>query len=441
MYRRVEHYRCTGRKGHLYAVGGRCHDGLPEQAWVVSYLSSGDALDRPESNGCTDNPGSEPTLKKGGKNDESIIHRANGHPGIRAGAQRRPSHHERAGTLDHSRYRLRSYSSIGTDRRHPGATMTVLADFPMLNQLADVNEANKLFDCVPTCIAACLEWLLKKPFDGGAIKDTVYGASYQGGTSADRYVKYCAWQGVKLSPLNGTPAQLVADIRFWIGQQMPLIGTEPDPYVNASLGWSHVIAFYGADTPPGTLTCLDPYGGHPVTLSDAEWEKRLQFNQVWKLEKEVSMGIPQGWRDQDSVLYSPSNTQGGPEVPITGPFRDYILANNWPNSNVALEAGHHVDQLELSNASLGGGFQQTFRYAMIGKPDSGALAGKVVFEWLGQELLEMRRLYAKAQAEIAQLQAQPAGLDAGKVKDRLSAIGLASTNGNATIQSLVTQPI
>jgi len=47
------------------------------------------------------------------------------------------------------------------------------------------------------------------------------------------------------------------------------------------------------------------------------------------------MGIPQGWRDDGTVLYSPSSVSGGAEQHITGPFRDYILANNWPNSNVA----------------------------------------------------------------------------------------------------------
>ncbi len=152
-------------------------------------------------------------------------------------------------------------------------------------------------------------------------------------------------------------------------------------------------------------------------------------------------GVPAGWRDDGVNLISPSSIQGGPDVHISGRIRDYILANNWPNANVALAPVVHVDQLELSNTSLGSGWQQTFRYAMLGIPDSGSLAGKVVWEWTGQELLHLRVLYAQAQAEIALLRAQPAMLDAGKVKDRLSAISLASANGNATIQQLVTQAI
>lgn len=142
-------------------------------------------------------------------------------------------------------------------------------------------------------------------------------------------------------------------------------------------------------------------------------------------------GVPQGWTDNGSVLVSPSSVQGGPDVHITGPFRDYILANNWPSSNVALSPGVHVEQLELSNPSLGSGWQQIFRYAMLGKPDSGPLAGKVVWEWTGQELEHLRALYSQAQAELAQLKAQPAGLDPAKVQERLTAIAQLATQAIA----------
>lgn len=164
--------------------------------------------------------------------------------------------------------------------------MPILANFPLKNQLADTNEVNRLFDCVPACIAACLQWVTGKPFDGGDIKDAVYGKNYTGGTAASAYVIYCHDHGVKLYALDGQPAQLVQDIRSHLANKIPLIGTEPDPYANPSLGWSHVVAFNGYDEPAGTLTALDPFGGHEVTLSDAEWEKRLTFNQVWAFQLE-----------------------------------------------------------------------------------------------------------------------------------------------------------
>ncbi len=158
------------------------------------------------------------------------------------------------------------------------------------------------------------------------------------------------------------------------------------------------------------------------------------------------MGVPTGWRDDGTILYSPSSTAGGSEGHITGPFRDYILANNWPNSNVAVSPGVHVDQLELSNTNLGPGMQQTFRYAMLGKPDGGSMAGKVIFEWLGTELAYTRSLYADALVQVATLKGELAaaqatpGLDPATVKNRLTAIGLAASNGNASILSLVNQP-
>jgi hypothetical protein len=309
--------------------------------------------------------------------------------------------------------------------------MTTLANFPMLNQLADTHEVNAAFDCVPTSIAACLEWLLKKPFDGGAIKDAVYGAGYKGATSAANYSKYCHEQGVTLAALNGTPAQLVADIRFWLGQEQPLLATEPDPYANASLGWTHVVAFYGADEPAGTLTCLDPYGGHPVTLSDTEWIARLQFKQVWKLERIEVMGTPAGWRDDGTVLYSPSHVQGGPEVPITGPFRDYVLGNAWRPADRAIEVGHHVDNLEESNTSLGSGWRQQFLYSLLEKPDAGAHAGQVLYGWIGVEVNVLRETIASLKAQLA------VSHDPASVANRLTALAQLGHQ----IETVATQPL
>ena len=282
--------------------------------------------------------------------------------------------------------------------------MVTLAGFPMLNQLADTSEVNRQLDCVPTCVAACLEYLLKRPFDGGAIKDAVYGASYQGGTSASEYVAYAKVQGVTMTPLDGDPAQLVKDIRFWLGQEQPLIATEPDPYVNASLGWTHVIAFYGYDT--GVLTCLDPYGGHPVTLSDAEWTARLLNKQVWKFQKEEVMGIPAGWHDDGTTLYCPSHVQGGADVHVTGAFRDYVLANAWRPSDRFIEPAHHEAVMQYNDPALGSGLVQTSLWSMLLLPDSGAQAGKVIYAWLGVEEAYLRQHYAAQLAEINTLQTQ-----------------------------------
>lgn len=169
--------------------------------------------------------------------------------------------------------------------------MGALTNFPIKNQLADTHEVNKDFDCVPTALAACLEYILGTPFDGAAIKDAVYGAGYQGGTAASQYVDYCKAHGAALAAIEGTPEHLIAAIRQRLAEAHPVLVTEPDPYANPSLGWSHVVAMCGCDETPGTLTALDPYGGHLVTLPDTEWQRRLEFHEVWTVEKENDMPI------------------------------------------------------------------------------------------------------------------------------------------------------
>ena len=145
-------------------------------------------------------------------------------------------------------------------------------------------------------------------------------------------------------------------------------------------------------------------------------------------------GVPSGWRDDGHTLYSPSHIQGGPEVPITGPFRDYVLGNAWRPSDRFIEVGHHVTTMQYSNAALGSGFIQHSIWSELLMPDSGAQAGKVLYGWLGVENAAVRGMYEGALAHIAQLEQQIAalqaeiaghvtGVDPAKVADRLTALG------------------
>ena len=156
-------------------------------------------------------------------------------------------------------------------------------------------------------------------------------------------------------------------------------------------------------------------------------------------------GIPSGWRDDGHTLFSPSHIQGGPEVPVTGPFRDYVLANAWRPSDRAIETGHHVDVLEASNPSLGSGFTQQFIYSLLEKPDNGSLAGKVIYAWSGIELAYLKGVYAGAMAHIAQLEQQlQAAHPVDAVTNRLQAIELQAQKTIADAQevvSLATQAI
>jgi hypothetical protein len=333
--------------------------------------------------------------------------------------------------------------------------MAALNGFPLVSQRTTVTgdgrpSENALYDCVAACVDAMCRYWLHTPensiFNPDHFKDVAYGENWKNdGTDAARYVDYCKTLGINLYSVKATSAmEAITLAHEYIEKGIPATFTELDPYVDTNLaqyaGWTHACCWFADDN--NGLTALDPFIGKALYKTNGAWASVLRSNQLWIAEKEASMsGIPQGWRDDGTTLVSPSSVQGGPDVHITGLIRDYVLAHNWDYRNVAMSPAEHKDQLELSNSSLGPGWQQTFRWSMLGVPDSGPLAGKVIWEWLGQELEYLRGLYAQAQAEIAQLKAQPAMLDAGKVKDRLSTIGLASSNGNATIQQLVTQAI
>src|SRR5436305_13183941 len=140
--------------------------------------------------------------------------------------------------------------------------MTELPNFPIVSQLDGSNNAE--MDCVPASIAAGLEYLTKKTFTGGQIKDAVYGRSYTGGTEIRAYVEYCEKVGIKLEEVHGTGAQLTNVIKECIVDGWPVLGTEPDPYANPSLGWTHVIIFYGFNEVDNTLTAMDPFIAKPI---------------------------------------------------------------------------------------------------------------------------------------------------------------------------------
>ncbi len=169
--------------------------------------------------------------------------------------------------------------------------LSSLKHFPILCQLSDVHEDNKEFDCVPTCVAACLQYLTGKAYDAAVIKDTVYGTAYVGGTAAAAYVAYCRAQGVLLEAIDGTPSELTAQAHRQLAAGCPVIFTEVDPYAPASRGWTHCCCWH-ADSGE-ELTALDPYIGKDITRTDGEWQAVLRENQIWRayLEDTNDMAI------------------------------------------------------------------------------------------------------------------------------------------------------
>jgi lysozyme len=107
--------------------------------------------------------------------------------------------------------------------------------------------------------------------------------------------------------------------------------------------------------------------------------------------------IPTGWTDDGVTLKGPDGT------PVSLGFRQHILADpNWDPANVPLEAEHHDLIIEQSNASLGAGQSQMFRWKRLEYTQKMG-----VFEgWLGQELLWYQKQYQALLQKIADLQQQ-----------------------------------
>lgn len=283
--------------------------------------------------------------------------------------------------------------------------MSELAGFPMISQRDSDPNAN--FDCVPTSIAACLQWLTGQKFSGGEIKDAVYGRNYTGGTAARAYVDYCASHGVTLAPINGTGAALVTALHGALAEQHPCLITEPDPY---AAGWTHVCAAY-KDT-SSSITVMDPWIDAPVTKSDAAWASQLEFNQIWVLKR--SDMIPQNWKDDGHTLTA---TNG---VTVILGFRDHILqASSWDAGNVPQEAEYHADQVLLHNAAVGAGQRQCFRDSLLWYT---ATKGVVQEPFLGLELDACYKHIATLQAQLAQAQPAPAPVDTTALVAAINAI-------------------
>jgi len=169
--------------------------------------------------------------------------------------------------------------------------MATLQNFPHYDQrittLRDGSiDPNRWFNCVPTSIAMALAYFTGRPFEGGILKEDVYGRAYQGGTAAVSYVQYVSHYGVRLSPVQGDNQQLVQATHAAIQAGHPVILSEIDPYCSDAEradGWSHVVIAFSEDV--GTITVADPFIGQSVTKSDGQWVNDLMFSEVWMFER------------------------------------------------------------------------------------------------------------------------------------------------------------
>lgn len=227
-------------------------------------------------------------------------------------------------------------------------------------------------------------------------------------------------------------------------------------------GWQTYAWSYGAWEPRAHIQQYQngvALSGHSV---DYDRSVKSDFGQWLVGGIQPMSGVPNGWHDDGHALTAPNGVQ------VVLGFRLFVLANDWDEANVPLVPQYYTKQLEQFNPDLGDGDQIVFLFGdMLGYPHNpqGAMAGlkdKVIHEWAGKELNLTRDLLARyyplakqvpdLEAQIATLTqqltearaAQVAGLDASKVGDRLTALGLTIKQGQdalTTAQNLVVQPI
>jgi len=159
--------------------------------------------------------------------------------------------------------------------------------FPVINQrittLSDgTRDPNADFDCVQEVCAGILEYYTGKPFQGGVLKELLYGRAWRGGTDAHADVPLLAHYGVKLYPIDGDPNALVILAHGHIKAGHPVIVTEPDPYMPAGSGYTHVIVI--DEEHPGGVFAMDPFIAREIGFTDAGLAAHIVGREVWIAE-------------------------------------------------------------------------------------------------------------------------------------------------------------
>lgn len=337
--------------------------------------------------------------------------------------------------------------------------MAELVNYPFVNQLNSPTldgraDENKWFNCVICSILSAM--LYRKPelrghIEPDSIKDAVLGEGYQNeGTDAHWFVNYVAKYGLKLYPIEcqGSVAQ---EAHKLIESGYPAIFTEIDPYVNTSLpqyaGWTHVCSFFKEI--PGGLAAMDPFGGKLVEKSDAAWSSVIVGKELWTVELEqIVINIQQVagyFTENDAHHWTCKATGKVLQYAILDAYKSYGNADLCGLSFLGLPRSNEI-QIE----HLGPKYQhlagkgivvQVFErgdlvydtgHLLDSAPGiSGAVYPAHIYDGVGADLLAAQ---GGAPTQIT-------GIDPVKVKDRLTAIGLASHNGDAAIQQLVNQAI
>lgn len=264
-----------------------------------------------------------------------------------------------------------------------------LPNFPLLNQLNEpadgTPDQNARNNCVAASIADVLNWYIGYgKWWGDELTDDVYGGSYIGPENAAKYETFCAVRGVKLASFSASQSNLIAQLHSLIADGIPALVTMPSqwgtPYpdpVHPS-GSTHVGVCCGDGD--GMLRIMNPWGGFWQDESDAWWQARLCYGQIWPMTKvsNAVSGVPSGWKDDGTHLLAPngnSAVQGfrslveqtpgwfaalqpiGPAYGLSSPNtrQDFALSTGWDGSKLFLTSAPalvHKDQLDAAQTRV-----------------------------------------------------------------------------------------
>lgn len=276
-----------------------------------------------------------------------------------------------------------------------------LSGFPLVNQNSEPTmdghpDENAPNNCVVADLAAILRYSHPgKQYDGDEIKDAVYGQGYTGPMDPAHFVDYLASQGVGWKETTGEPNALVLAAHAYIADGKPVLlqipsawNDEPPP----TSGSTHAVVAVKEDS--GSLTCMNPWGGFWHYGSDSYWAERIRYGSVWFAEV-VSVGVPQGWRDDGKTLVAPNG------VAVTLGFRDYILSHSWAADDAPQAIEYGAPEVSLSH-HYGAGTRQDFtRTSLIYTQATGVIVAPVAADFATSQ-----QQLAAAQAQITALEAQ-----------------------------------
>lgn len=198
----------------------------------------------------------------------------------------------------------------------------------LMNQL--VEASNPRDDCVFTSNAALVNAYTGSHYTGSQIKalDSDYGAAYVGFASQAKLLDTLARLGVRFARVtHPTQAELTFELHRQIEYyHQAAIITMPSQWNSAPTvkgwnprtysGYSHVGLMCGSG--PGMLRCMNPWGGFWQDQSDAWWQQRLLYGEIW-----VGVYRPVVSTVQATPAPSPAPTAASSTAaPVSAPLTD-----------------------------------------------------------------------------------------------------------------------